>query len=200
MSFWFTNYRGYDWSPVKGYNDFFGDKHIRRIREWFMLQKTRSPGNEESTGTWRRYELQGAVQYVIVDRFSWLDAQRIGSTITPVLRLSIRIARPINRREDAITISQAEAGRKLERPFFTNTIKIEFPEDYPSKPPRFYVDDERYYSLSPRGNHNHHMWAGGVLCIFGPSMEDWKKHRDSIISGLNMAFDWVVWHYNTHRF
>ncbi len=200
MAYWFTNYRGYDWTPAKGYNDFFGDKHIRRIREWFMLKKTGRPGFEEGAGVWRRYELQGQVQYVIVDQFRWLEAQHTGSTITPIVRLTIRIAIPIKRRESAITISDSEASRKLERPFFRNTIKIEFPEDYPSKPPRFYVDDDQYYRLSPRGNHNHHMWAGGLLCIFGSAMEDWKKHRDSIVSGINMAFDWVVWHYINHGF
>jgi hypothetical protein len=78
--------------------------------------------------------------------------------------------------------------------FFRNPIEIVFPEAYPTEPPRFRVDTPRYRNIGV--SHDHHMFDDGWLCILA-GRSDWKV-TDSILSGLNAALDWTVWHYKEY--
>ncbi|OGM28094.1 hypothetical protein A2962_02850 [Candidatus Woesebacteria bacterium RIFCSPLOWO2_01_FULL_39_61] len=187
---WFSNYPGYDWNPTKGYNALFAEQ-VRLIREWFSLQKTKRPGVEETTGKWRLYDLQGQTVFISVDKFEWRDYTRRAGGITPVFKLRLRIAREKPKGFVAWVLN--DDSRRGMEVFLQQTMHIEFPSDYPDQPPRFRIDNRRYDVES--ASHSHHMFEGGWFCILAGS-GDWSRSRDTIISGLNAALDWVVWHFN----
>lgn len=185
---WFTNYTGRDWTPVKGYNAVFAE-HVRLIREWFRLKKTGTSGVEVATDFWRKYLLQRETVYVRVDRFEWKGYTDY-SYETPRFRLGIRLAREKPRGILARILNEDSQARIEE--FFHNTLVIEFPREYPESPPRFRIDDRRYDTSS--SSHDHHMFSGGWFCILA-SPSDWNSSRDTIVSGLNAALDWIIWHH-----
>lgn len=185
---WFTNYTGQDWTPGKGYNAVFAE-HVRLIRDWFHLKKTGTPGIEISVGSWRKYRLQEETVYVRVDRFEWKRYRDYGYE-TPQFRLDIRIAKEKPRGIFARILNDDSQARIEE--FFDNHLVIEFPREYPDSPPRFRIDDQRYDSNS--ASHDHHMFSGGWFCILA-APSDWSSSRDTVISGLNAALDWIVWHH-----
>lgn len=79
--------------------------------------------------------------------------------------------------------------------FFDHPILIVFPETFPAQPPKFRVDEDRYREVG--ASHAHHMFDNGWMCILAGD-DDWSISRDTVISGLNAAFDWCVWHYKEH--
>ncbi len=179
MYYWFSTYTGDNWTPDKGYNAAFRD-HVVMLREWFRLRKA-GTGREEGTGYWREYLLQGKKVYVTVDNLVWSGSKSRGSDDycdygkRPVFKMDIRLA------------MEGRLGNRDE--FFSDTLTIEFPQSYPSSPPFFRLNKYRRY----RASHDHHLNGQGWLCLMGYS-NDWDPDRDTIISGINMAFDWIVWH------
>lgn len=185
---WFSNYTGRDWTPEKGYNAAFAE-HVRLIRDWFRLKKTTTPGIDVPIGSWRKYVLQGESVYVKVDQFEWKRYTGY-SYETPRFQLVIRIAREKHQGILARILNDNSEARIQE--FFYNTLVIEFPREYPESPPRFRIDDSQYNTNS--ASHEHHMFSGGWFCILA-APSDWSSSRDTVISGLNAALDWVVWHH-----
>jgi len=186
---WFSNYFDNDWDPSKGYNTLFAEQ-VRLIREWFSLKKTGSPGVELTTGKWRLYDLQGQTVFITLDKLEWRDYKRRAGGITPVFKLRLKIAREKPKGFIARVLND-NSQRSMEI-FFQQTLIIEFPRYYPDEPPRFRIDNHRYDVES--ASHSHHMFDGGWFCILAGS-GDWSRSRDTIISGLNAALDWIVWHY-----
>lgn len=176
MYHWFSTYTGDSWTPEKGYNSTFRDQIIL-LRNWFGLEKA-GPGLEEGTNRWREYQLQEKTVYVKADALSWREYRAYAYHTTPLLQLNIVIAK----------------GNK-KKVIFEDTIVIEFPDRYPSAPPFFRVNKYR----NERASHDHHLNGGGVLCILA-SEYDWDPNRDTIISGLNAAFDWLVWHHTVFNY
>jgi len=189
---WFTRYTGPGWGPKKGYNQFFAT-HIRDIRGHFDLKKIK-PGIEVTTGTWRKYILQGRTVYVTVDKFTWQGYDDTPDGLTPILRLGIRMASQKSRRvslvDKILGKSKEEEGLSV---FYDEVLRIQFKSDYPRTPPIFRVEDPRYVRAGT--SHEHHLWRGGWMCIFGNS-GDWNSEKDTIISAVNVALDWIVLHYN----
>lgn len=186
---WFTTYSGYNWTPERGYNTLFAEQ-VRLIREWFHLTKTQTVGREVGTGKWRKYDLQGETVFIAVDTFQWKGYREAGGTLSPVFKLEIRIGQ----KKPKGLLAQILNDDSQERiaVFFHNTLIIEFPRFYPDEPPRFRIDDHRYDREA--SSHSHHMFRGGWFCILA-NPSDWNRGRDTIISGLNAALDWIVWHH-----
>lgn len=181
MAHWFSTYKGYDWTPARGYNETFREQ-ILTLRGWFRLVKD-EPGIERGMGAWINYRLQGGDYRITVDSLNWKAYRNLGSYITPHFRLKIQIK---------------NADRKL---IFSDTIIIEFSSNYPLNPPTFIVDNEKYKN-PPGSPGTHHVYKGGKMCIMGGgysgySREQWDPEVDTIITALNRAFDLIAWHYKT---
>lgn len=190
---WFSSYSGDKWTPEMGYNETFRNQ-ILLLRKWFGLERA-GVGKEQGTNLWREYRLQGRTIYICVDSLTWTDYRKVhinalreyywiehnkggsGDYITPIFKLGVRIAR--------------QDGQKKKN-IFAGNIKVEFPRSYPSSPPLFRIDTLRYKAT--KNSHAQHIYRGGVPCILA-SHSDWQPRRDTIISGLNAAFDWLVWHH-----
>jgi hypothetical protein len=168
--YWFSTYTGNRWTPDKGYNETF-KLQVVQLRNWFRLQKA-GLGREQGTGYWRQYVLQGRNIYVTVDQLTW-NGYKGDSEPRVRFKMDIRL-------------SNLPEGKDI---FFKDTITIHFPKVYPEEPPLFRPDRFKGYDAS----HKRHLFAGGWLCILGNS-KDWDDRRDTIISALNAALDWIVWH------
>lgn len=191
MYYWFSTYTGNNWTPKEGYNGTFRDQIIL-LRKWFGLKKVRA-GREEGTGLWREYKLRKQTIYVTVGSLSWDEYRRrnssyrnerdyhdYGDYITPVFRLNIRLAK-----------ENASGNKEV---FFKETLVIEFSPRYPTSPPVFSIDSGRYPTLRNIIPYEHHMMQSRILCILADP-GDWNPNSDTIISAVNAAFDWILWHY-----
>lgn len=175
MYYWFSAYTGNNWTPNEGYNGTFKNQVVL-LRKWFRLQKA-GTGQEKGTGYWHEYRLRGQTVYITVDSFTWdgysnhlneLDYNHY--LLTPVFKLNIRIAKK-------------PGARKV---ILTDQLTIKFPSNYPAGPPAFYTTHRR----------GSHVYGGGWMCILGHG-QDWNPNRDTIISGINAAFDLLI--YNTQH-
>jgi hypothetical protein len=76
--------------------------------------------------------------------------------------------------------------------FFDDELIIEFPKDYPDRPPEFFIQKYVRHSAS----HNHHTLPDGRLCVLTEG-KDWGK-GDTIISAINVALNRIVEHNIDH--
>jgi hypothetical protein len=171
--YWFSTYTGNRWTPDEGYNETFRQQVVL-LRNWFQLKRA-GVGREESTGYWREYELRGKTVYITVDSFSWngytqgyTDFYDFHYNQTPVFSLEYRI-------------SEKPKGKRV---ILMDRMTIKFPERFPSSPPAYFTKTG-----------GKHIFYDGWMCILGHT-KNWGRN-DTIISGLNAAFDLIV--YNIQR-
>jgi hypothetical protein len=75
--------------------------------------------------------------------------------------------------------------------FVDTEIIIEFPNNYPRSPPRFYRELYRQWQYCPI----HHTLDDGRLCVLTEG-KDWHK-GDTIVSAIGVALNRVLEHYQT---
>lgn len=190
MSNWFSNYKGLNWKPTNGYNESFAQQ-VRTIRDWFQLEKDPKRPGVDKGSKMRPYTLRGWNVLVLVQRFEWSDYRDVGGYITPIFLLKIKIFQEADRFE----------------PIFNHTLKVEFYEDFPLTQPRIRVEHQRYYSpveniektFTDENGQRHrlyvdHMYRGGWMCIYDKYDNPWDPQKHTIISAINAALDWCVWH------
>jgi hypothetical protein len=178
MGNWFSPYQGKDWTPAQGYSDRF-KKDVRDLRKYLSLQKIK-PDLDITTGIWRDFFLprERKTYYVFAESFNYGAYRTVAeyNYITPIFRLAIKIATEPN----------------MESVFYSETMVIEFPENYPKSPPYFKIDNPRIDYTRVSSTHHIH-W--GRLCILAED-KDWDPDRDTIWSATLAALDWCVMHYN----
>jgi len=174
-AYWFTNKRG-DWQPKDGYNIVFAEI-VRLIRTWYRLVKVK-PGVEQGIGQWVECQFSEGTVYVTVDKFTWNTATMENDSITPILLLTFRLAR--NRAGDV---------------FYQGTLEVHFPDTYPNERPAIRVKNPRYYPLGRtyEESHSHHIYQNGWMCL--TETNDWNRRRDTIITALNWAWEWILFHH-----
>lgn len=177
MRYWFSNYEGRDWTPACQYNQLFAEQ-VHYIRDQFHLSK-QGPGMDIGTGFWQEYQLQRRTVYVQVEKFEWGKYYKNSNNTQVQFYLYLRVATD-------------PAGKNL---IFKEVLIIDFLPDYPACPPLFTVNTSQHMQVG--ASHEHHMLGQGRLCILG-APRDWNSRKDTILSALNAALDWVVWHYYKH--
>jgi hypothetical protein len=195
MTNWFTTYQEDDWTPSKGFNQFFA-QHIQLIRSTFKLKKN-GVGEELSTGHWELYNLEGRTLFITIDRFTWMEFEPIQDQrdddiigITPVFKLEVRIA-------EAFYLLDSSTPHRKPTAIWQHTLVIKFPPRYPGQKPRIFVDDKKYKNSEYIGDRHHLYNKDGELCILAGD-NDWNPEKDTVISALNIAFQWAVIHYDRH--
>jgi len=186
---WFTNYPKLDFDPARPecrYSETFATQ-LTLINTAFRL-KRHSRGVHVSTGYLRACTFQRKNVHIEVKRFAWLAVRRYSDYVTPVFTLQFIM------QEDRRSFFKNLLFEGRVRPFFTGRLIVEFPPGYPQSKPHLRLDDPHY--TSARGSVSHHVHAGGWLCIMANSAF-WNPKTCTIVTALDAAFDWVVWHRNT---
>jgi hypothetical protein len=186
---WFTDYPYGDFAPHKReccYNETFATQ-LTLITTAFQLKRA-SRGVHVSTGFRRPCTFQDKNVHIEVKKFSWWGINRYREYITPVFRLDVVM------REDAVHFFKNLFWEGNFRPFFQGQVVVEFSPNYPQAKPHLRIDDPRYTPTSTSAAH--HIYSGGWLCIMAGG-GFWQPKTCTILTALDAAFDWIVWHTQT---
>lgn len=188
---WFTDYPYLDFNPNKPecrYTETFAT-HLTLITTTFHL-KRQDRGVHVTTRFKRPCEFQKKRLHIEVKKFTWLEVKQYTDYITPVFRLTIVI------RDDEKNFFKNLFLEGNIKPFFQGQLVVEFKADYPQSKPHLRFDDPRYTpsSVSP----SHHIYSGGWLCIMA-NKGFWNPKTCTILTALDAAFDWIVWHILTFK-
>jgi len=172
QQYWFTTKQG-NWTPNDGYNTVFVEI-VRLIRSWYSLQKI-SPGVERGSGKWIRCDFQAGTVFVTIDKFTWNTTISDGGILSPLLLLDYRLGR--------------KPGSEI---FSQETMEVRFPAAYPIHRPMTRIAKPRFYNLSI--SYEHHINpSGGWMCLAVEG--NWNARRDTIITALNWAWEWILFHH-----
>src|SRR5579859_4893121 len=149
---WFTNHTKSTWDATdpKRYNDNFR-KQVRLIRAFFKLKNV-IVGHEVTTGDWLLYIFHGHNFRVKIEELHWDEVVKRKDYLTPRFTFVIRMELDRGNPKDQ------------EKPFFYETMIMEFPDNYPDSAPFFRVKGWKYRVTSILGdNHEHHLYPGGWM-------------------------------------
>jgi hypothetical protein len=105
----------------------------------------------------------------------------------------IGLLSPKKDRSNVSTPSSRSAKRYSdEKVIFNGEFRVEFKKSYPFSPPMIRMKDRKYHRITD--HHEHHIYGGGVLCIFADS-DDWDSSKSTALTAILVAVDWIVWHY-----
>lgn len=209
---WYSNTPGYSWSVRKGVSERFKTE-VRLIRDRFSTKKLRV-GRETSTTRVNVRTRVGPVD-VIVREFNWDLVERHSDYNLPVFEFDILVfarkgdLKRLDNFEDSQGLSflgqlkkffptEGPKNRPVRKRFinedvvFKGKFRLEFPVEYPLEPPLVRMDDYDYRRISDY--HGHHIFSGGVLCIFA-GHGDWSGSRSTALTALLVTIDWLAWHY-----
>jgi hypothetical protein len=167
--YWFSNYRGSDWSPSNGGCNQKFRNTLEMVRNWFYLR--RDTAGRDIGLAWKEYCLDERSVEVCVTEFTW-NSYFISDGQTYIrfyLRIKLR-------------------WYFSEKIFFDDELIIEFPKNYSESPPKFYIKKYTRHGASS----DYHLLSNGRLCIL-TNEKDWGP-GDTIISAINVALKWIVKH------
>lgn len=77
---------------------------------------------------------------------------------------------------------------------YSGIMNVTFMENYPSDYPTFKLPKYERFS---GGQHGHHMYSGGRMCLYGNyghSEKAWDSERGTAAEAFGPAINWIVWH------
>lgn len=176
LRYWFTHYPKSDWTPGKGYNEYYLNQ-VRLLRNRFQLIESVDQGKLEGTGVWVPHLIQNnkILVYARIRELDWMAYYTDGTRFGPSMEISLQVKPVI---ESKILI-------------FDEIISILFPtHDFPCTKPTVRINNREFYS---KRNCQFVLSSGGTtgnLCLFS-GVRDWVP-ADDVRRCVEATVSWVV--------
>lgn len=122
----------------------------------------------------------------VVVKMTYPGFKTIGGFHTPLFVFDLTVSASKRNRDGQAT--------KAMEVVYKGKMNVTFMENYPRDYPTFKLPK---YANFDGGAHNHHMYEGGRMCLYGNyghSVKAWYPNRSTAAEAFGPAMKWIVWY------